>query len=176
MNITATAATLAVLATTAAAAPTTWIIDQEWEFYTSNTPAQTRLVGSITFDRAVSDYYPSSWSFTLVHFDPAIADNYPITIEGSFPNLSDASGVAWAFRRDILTQLNISFGSDTAISDVLLDGTQESVSFSANEYVQVGPVASQRIINNGTANLFIPSPASTSLLALTTIAATRRRR
>jgi len=159
--------------TSALAEPTTWYIDQPWEFYTANTPPQTNLVGTITWDRAISNYYPASWSFTLVHFDPTFTPNYPVTIEGTFPNLSDASGLAWNFSRDALTVLGLRFGSIPV--DVLLDGTQESVAFGANEYVQIGPNSSQRIINNGMMTL-VPAPASLALAGAGGLMLVRRRR
>lgn len=156
----------------AVAAPTTWEIDQPWEFYTSNTPPQTRLVGSITFDRDISNYYPSAWSFYLVHFDPVYGDAYPITIEGTYPSVSDSSGFAFTFRRDLLTAVVINFGAQSI--DSVIDGTLPTISFSANEYVQVGPFSSQRIINNGTATL-VPAPAGAAVLAAPLLLARRRR-
>ncbi len=169
----------AVLFAIAAAAPslgaTTWLIDQPWDFYTANQPPQTRLVGSITFDSAISNYYPASWEFNLVHFDPNFAGHYPLTISGVYPNVSDASGIAWTFYRDPFTAILISFGASSSIVDVLQNGTQSSVTFAANEYVQFGPFSSQRLIYAGTATL-VPTPGAAALLGLAAMTALRRRR
>lgn len=170
------AATVVLSASTVAlGAPVTWLIDQPWDFYTASQPAQTRLVGSITFDTSVSTYYPASWEFHLVHFDPVFDGHYPITIEGTFPDLSDASGIAWTFRRDPFTVLLLSFGNDPATVGVLTGGTQSSVTFAASEYVQFGPFSSQRLIYSGTAQL-APTPGAAALLGLGLGAMGRRRR
>ncbi|MGD9691354.1 MAG: hypothetical protein AB7G17_00765 [Phycisphaerales bacterium] len=165
----------ALLSSSAPAAVTTWLIDQPWDFYTSSTPPQTNLVGSITFDSSISNYYPVSWSFTLTHFDPIFTPNYPITIEGAYPNIFDAPGIAWDFRRDAFTLVRISFGNDAATVGVLQNGTQSSVTFSANEYVQTGPNSSQRIIYSGTATL-APAPGAAVLMGLAALTAAPRRR
>ncbi|MDX9911709.1 MAG: hypothetical protein RBS39_07760 [Phycisphaerales bacterium] len=159
----------------AMAQPTTWYIDQPWEFYTASQEPQTRLVGTVTWDRSVSNYYPASWSLTLSHFDPVFTPDYPITIAGSYPNVSDASGVAWDFRRDAFTMVRLGFGFNTSIVNVLLDGTQDTVSFAASEYVQIGPRSSQRLIYNGTMSL-VPAPGAMGALAMGGLVATRRRR
>lgn len=156
----------------ASAAPTVWEIDQPWEFYTANSPAQTRLTGTLTFDRDVSEYYIAAWDLTLVHFDPVFAADYPINIEGSFPNLSDASGYAFVLREDLLTSITIRFQS--ADQQAIMDGTVSSVAFAANEYVQRGPFSSQRIINNGVMTL-VPSPGVLAIAGISGFAGMRRR-
>lgn len=174
-GITAGVFAIACSATLSLAAPTTWEIDTPWEFYTANTAPQTSLVGTITFDRDVSNFYPSEWSLQLVHFDPVFDGHYPITIEGSYPSISDAQGVGWVFRNDILTGVTFNFGFDNAILDVLLDGTQSSVAFAADEYVQHGPFSSQRRILNGTAAL-VPTPGVAAIFAVAGVASFRKRR
>jgi hypothetical protein len=170
------AVALLAFAAPAIAVPTTWSIDQPWEFYTSNTPAGTdltNLVGTITWDRDVSNYYPSEWSFTLVHFDPAFTPHYPVIIEGTYPNLSDAPGLSWDFRRDVFAQIRLTFAP--GMIDVLLDGTQDSVAFTASEYTQFGPISSQRGIFNGTMTL-VPTPGAAALMGLAGLTAIRRKR
>lgn len=166
---------IAPLAASALAAPTTWVIDEPWQWYTVSQPPQTRLVGSITFDTDVSNYYPASWSFSLVHFDPIFAGRYPLTIAGSYPSVSDASGIAWSFSSDPFTVVVLSFGSSASIVPVLLNGTQSSVTFSAAEYVQYGSFSSQRLIYTGTATL-APTPGAAALLGVAGLTGLRRRR
>ena len=163
----------ACVSASALAEPTTWHIDQPWEFFTANTPPQTNLVGTVTWDRDISNYYPASWSFTLVHFDPTFTPDYPITISGTYPSIFDAPGLAWDFKNDPFTSVRLGFSGISV--DVLLDGTQESVAFGAYEYVQIGPNSSQRIINNGTMTL-VPAPASVALLGAGGLVMVRRRR
>jgi len=160
------------------AARTTWSIDQPWEFYTAGTPDGTdltNLVGTITWDTDVSTYYPAEWSFTLSHFDPVFGAAFPLTIEGVYPNVSDAAGLAWSFSRDPFTVVVLNFGSAPGTLDVLVNGTQVSVTFAAAEYVQVGPFSSQRLIYTGTMTL-VPAPGAAAALALAGLGASRRRR
>lgn len=166
---------LCAFANSASADVTTWAIDTPWEFHTANTPPQTNLVGTITWDTDISTYYPASWSFTLTHADPIFTPHYPIVIEGQYPNVSDAMGVGFNFSNDILTTVQIRFGSDPAIVDVLTSGSQPSVAFAANEYVQIGAISSQRIINNGQMTL-VPAPASAAIMGFGGLLASRRRR
>lgn len=166
---------IAAATSVATAAPTTWEIDVPWDFYTASIPAETNLRGTITWDADISTYYPASWSFTLEHHHAPFLPHYPLTIEGSYPNLSDASGVAWDFRADTYTMIRLSFGFSGSIVPVLVNGTAPSVTFAASEYVQRGPISSQRLIYAGTANL-VPAPSSVLALAGLPLLGARRRR
>lgn len=169
------------VAGSASAAPVTWHINTPWDFHTSTIPPTTNLVGTITFDRAVSNYYPIAWDFHLEHGDPAFAAHFPLDITDTYPNLSDASGTAWTFRGQVLptyTVLTLSFGPggfQSPISNTLLDGTSPSVTFSASEYVHRGSIASQRLIYAGTATL-VPAPAGAGVLAMVGMLGLLRRR
>ncbi|HYF15372.1 MAG TPA: hypothetical protein VD971_09910 [Phycisphaerales bacterium] len=169
-----------VLAASAAvAAPTTWSINTPWDFHTSSVPAQGNLVGTITFDRSVSDFYPAAWSFTLEHTDPVFTAFYPLTISGTYPDCSSSGPLGWILFQSgspsLNTYLQLGFGTNPASRDILLDGTAGTVNFSAYEWVYRNFNASNRLIYNGSAAL-VPSPAAALLPVAGLFAFSRRRR
>lgn len=170
----AAAALLAITASTAIASPTTWHINQPWEFYTSSIPAQGNLVGSITFDRAVSEFYPASWSFTLQHHDPLFTAHYPLTITGTYPNISSYPS-GWQFWGGPVVGDYIVVTVPPGSLNTLLDGGPAPLSFAAYEYVYRGVNSSTRIINGGSMST-IPAPAASALLVAGLRLATKRRR
>ncbi|HYE63007.1 MAG TPA: hypothetical protein VD997_13505 [Phycisphaerales bacterium] len=171
------AALLAASASTSLAAPTTWYINQPWDFYTSSIPAQGNLVGSITFDRDVSIYYPLSWSFTFQHHDPIFTPYYPLTINGTYPNASNYQHTGWLLWGGPVAgdYLAITFNLTDAVRNTLMDGGPEPVSFAAYEYVYRGVNSSTRMISNGWMST-VPTPGATALLMAGGAIATRRRR
>lgn len=181
-------ARLALLAAAAAspvaAAPITYTIDQPWEFSTSNTQGQdlTNLTGWVTFDPDVQTYAPTAWHFELTHFDPVWSNENgwgsstvytPLIIAGSGGSYSFAEGFSWVFRNDVYT--SIRFGWAATSQSAVLAGEGDTVNFLAYEYVQRGPIASQRSINAGQATL-VPEPGSAALCILGTATLLRRRR
>ena len=173
------AAALVIVSAAATAAPTTWSINQPWDFYTSSNPAQGNLVGTITFDRSVSEYYPVSWSFTLQHHDPLFTPYYPLTITGSYPNASNYQHTGWLLWGGPNAQdyLALTLNLTAENRDHLLDGTAPSLNFAAYEYVYRGWSSSTRqiYIQNGQMTL-VPAPAAAGLLGAGLVLARRRRR
>lgn len=168
----------------ATADPVTWLIDEPWDFYTSTNPPQGNLVGSVTFDRDVNAFWPVAWSFTLEHHDPLLQPYYPITISSALnPSVSSVSG-GWQFygqnSSSMQTWIVLNFASNGPdVLNILLDGSQPSVTFGANEWVwrydEGTTFASSRLINGGTASL-IPAPGALAVLAGFGAMQRRRRR
>ncbi len=174
----AAAMVITLAGSAAMASPVTWSFNVPWDFYTANNPAQGNLVGTMTFDRAITSGYPVAWNFSLEHHDPIFAAYYPMNISWGWPNSETGGQNVFICRDDVLspfTLLRIAFPTAAGTLNQLVDGTVPSMSFAADEYVQRGSISSQRRILNGTATL-VPAPGPTALLAAAAIIATRRRR
>jgi hypothetical protein len=173
------AAALAVCSGAVSAAPVTWYINTPWDFYTSSSPAQGNLVGTITFDRAVSASYPISYSFTLQHHDPVLAPYFPFTISSGPPGSVSYYGVngwiLWNATDPSNNYIAFNFDSAPGTLDAVVDGTATSVNFMASEWIYRFPYASNRLIYNGTATL-VPAPGAAAPMAMGGLLAARRRR
>ena len=169
---------IALTATSAAATPVTYQIDQPWEWYTYSTPPETNLVGWITFDPSVDAYGPVAWHFELEHADPAISSYYPITIDGTGASYSYANGYGFTFRESVdglsslLTSVTIEWAPEA--KDAILSGQGDAHAFSAVEYVHRYGVASNRSLSQG--YLVVPEPATASLAAVAAGSLLLRRR